>query len=385
MKSMRFCATLILSAMTVASGRLAAQGNPPPAPASPAAAPVSSAASAPIIQVDMPKYDFGKASAGEKVLHTYLITNTGTAMLHITKVQPSCHCTTVGNWTHDIAPGQGGEITVQLDTTGFGGGSPVTRTITVVSNAKNEPRAVLQIKGTVWKPIDVSPSTAMISVAPDSTNAATTTVRIVNQTENPVTISNAVSASRLFTAALNEIKPGKEYELVITAQPPFTPGSSWGTITVHTSRTNTPTINVPVMARVQPAVQFYPAQIVLNLLPDRWTTNRVNIHGNTTNILTLSNPKASDSRIQVDIRPMGPKGMYSLLAVFPPGFKLEPGEHAEVTVESNHPRFPLIKIPIVEYPHGQPVASWPAHAKLPQAPAVASPAHTNPTQAAAKP
>jgi hypothetical protein len=399
MKSMRLCATLILSATTLTGLRLTAQGNPPPPPAAsppaallPATPPQAAPATAPaaagsgaIIQVDNPKYDFGKAMAGEKVLHTYVITNTGNAVLHITKVAPSCHCTTVGNWTHDIEPGKTGEITVQLDTTGFGGGAPVQRMVTVTSDAKNDPRLGLQIKGTVWKPIDVSPNTAMINIAPDSDETATATVRIVNHTENPVTVSNAVCANHSVTPTLKEIQAGKEYELVVTAQPPFNQGTSWATVTLNTSLTNTPTINVQVMVRVQPAIQIYPAQIMANLVPDRWTTNKVTIHSTTTNLLALSNPKASDSRIQVDLQSLGPKGMFSLVTVFPPGFKLEPGQHAEVTVESNHPRFPVIKIPITDAPHAKPVASWPAHANPQQAGAPALPANPNPPPVAGHP
>jgi hypothetical protein len=327
--------------------------------------------------VDNPRYDFGKASSGEKVRHTYIVTNTGSAMLHITNVQPSCHCTTAGNWTHDIAPGQSGQIAVQLDTTGFGGGAPVQRMVTVYSNAKNEPRMTLVIKGVVWKPIDVSPATATISIEPDATNAVSSTVRIVNNTDNPVTFSNAISANRLFTVALKEIKPGKEYQLVITAQPPFALGNSSGTITVNTSLSNTPAISVPVFARVAPPIQIFPAQIVMNLLPDRPTTNRVTFRGASTN-LSLSNPKASDGRIHVDLRPLGNRGgMYNLLVVFPPGFQLEPGQHAEVTVESNQPRSPVIKIPIVEAPLSKPVASWPPHPNPPPVPVNALPAHPN--------
>src|SRR5665213_3219585 len=245
MKSMRLCATLFLSAMTISIVRLAAQDNPPP-PA-PATATAALAASGPLIQVESPTYDFGKAAMGEKVRHTYVVSNTGAEILHIANVQPGCHCTTVGDWTHDIAPGHSGEITVQFDSAGFGGG-PVTKTITVHSNAKNDPRMTLMLRGTVWKPIDVTPSTAIISIAPDASNAVTATVRIVNQTENPVIISNAVSANKLFTVELKEIKPGKQYELVITAPPPFAAGNSWGSITVNTSLAGTPTISVPVMA-----------------------------------------------------------------------------------------------------------------------------------------
>jgi hypothetical protein len=382
---MRLCVTLILSAMTVASVRLAAQGNPAPTLASPAVAPVAPALSGPIIQADNPRYDFGKAEAGEKIHHTYIITNTGNEMLHITNVQPSCHCTTAGDWTHDIAPGQSGKITVQLDTTGFNTGAPVQRTITVHSNAKNDPRMALVIKGSVWKAIDVLPSTAMLNIPPDDTNEVTATVRIVNQTGNPITLSHAVSATHSLNAVVKEIKPGQEFQLLITAQPPFTPGTVWGTVTVNTSLAKTPIISVPVMTRVTPPIQISPFQIVLNPMPDRWTTNRVNIHGNTTNLLALSNPKASDNRIQVDVQPQGAKGSFTLLVAFPPGFQLEPGQHAEVTLDSNNPRSPTLKIPIIEYPRSKRVAALPPHPNPAAGPAALTPVRINPPQPADHP
>jgi hypothetical protein len=131
-----------------------------------------------------------------------------------------------------------------------------------------------------------------------------------------------------------------------------------GSITVSTSLAGSPTINVPVTVTVPQPIQLYPPQVMVNAAPDHWTTNQVTIHGNSTNLLVLSNPKVSDSRIQVEIKPMLPaKGSFNLLVEFPPGFQLEPGKTAEVTIESNHRRSPLIRIPIKEYPHPRPPAA----------------------------
>jgi hypothetical protein len=371
MKSMRFCATLILSAMTAAGVRLAAQTTPvptptpPPAPASatPPAAPAypgpgpSVPASGPLIQFDNTMFDFGKVSIGEKVRHSYIVTNTGNDTLQITNVHPGCHCTTAGDWTHKIEPGKTGEIPVQFDSTGFSG--TITRTIDVYSNAKNEPHKILQLKGIIWKPIDYA-STTFISIPPEASNEITTTVKILNQTDNPVTFSNVVSANPLFDAVLKEVKPGKEYQLVITARPPFPNTNTPGTITVNTSLASTPTISVTAMANVTPAIQVSPPMIYVHPMPDRATTNRITILANTTNLLSLSNPKSSDSQIQVDVQPGARKGMFTMLVVIPAGYHLMPGQHAEVSVESNHPRFPLIRVPINQAPAPRPVASFPA-------------------------
>jgi hypothetical protein len=72
----------------------------------------------------------------------------------------------------------------------------------------------------------------------------------------------------------------------------------------------------------------------------------VTIRANTTNRLVLSNAKSSDDRVQVSVETMGVPGMFNLVVAFPPDFQLEAGHLAEVSVESNYPRYPLIKVPI---------------------------------------
>jgi hypothetical protein len=60
MKSMRFCAVLILSAMTATGVRLAAQTTPTPPSSGPPAVAQASSAPGPIIEVDKVLFDFGK-------------------------------------------------------------------------------------------------------------------------------------------------------------------------------------------------------------------------------------------------------------------------------------------------------------------------------------
>jgi Protein of unknown function (DUF1573) len=339
MKFPRIHTAAVWFVMIGACGRLTAQVATPTPPA---------ATGGPMIDFDTKEYNFGRAAAGEFVKHTFIVTNTGTDMLEIADVHPSCGCTKAGEFSHHIAAGQTGTIPIQFNSTHYSGS--VTKTIEVTSNAKNQPRATLLLHGTVWKPIDVAPQTALISVPPDSTNAASATVRIVNNSDSAVTLSNLTSSSKAFSAELRTVKPGMEYELVVTVQPPFTPGNSPATISLKTSLASVPTLSVTAIAAVQQAVMVSPAQLTLSPSAGRWTTNRVFIRGNGTNALTLQDPQSSDSRIQLQIVQLGTRGMYNLLVAVPPDFEISRDQHVLVTVKSNHPRYPLITIPVTQLP-----------------------------------
>ena len=66
-------------------------------------------------------------------------------------------------------PGETGKVPVQLDSTHQNG--QVFKTISVTSNDKQKPVVVLQLKGNVWKPLEILPQYAVLSVPPDATNA----------------------------------------------------------------------------------------------------------------------------------------------------------------------------------------------------------------------
>ena len=74
-------------------------------------------------------------------------TNTGTAPLIITNVISSCGCTVADKPANPILPGKSDKITVKYNMNP----GPISKTITVESNAVNKPNGVvpLRIKGTV--------------------------------------------------------------------------------------------------------------------------------------------------------------------------------------------------------------------------------------------
>ncbi|MTI32714.1 DUF1573 domain-containing protein [Xanthovirga aplysinae] len=95
------------------------------------------------------KHDFGDIHQGDVVEYTFKFANEGNEPLVLSNVTTSCGCTAT-NWPRDpIAPGDGGEITVQFNSAGKMGTQ--NKFITVVSNATNS-RARVSIKSNVLPP-----------------------------------------------------------------------------------------------------------------------------------------------------------------------------------------------------------------------------------------
>lgn len=91
-------------------------------------------------------HDYGTIENGANGQCTFEFKNTGNAPLIIANAVGSCGCT-VPTWPKEpIAPGAKASITVKYDTKRTGS---INKSITITSNATNEPTKVLNIKGEV--------------------------------------------------------------------------------------------------------------------------------------------------------------------------------------------------------------------------------------------
>ena len=300
--------------------------------------------SGPRIQFAAPVYDAGRLAGGEVVKHTYVFTNIGDGVLEISDVRASCGCTTTGNWSRRVEPGQTGSIPIQFNSGNFNG--PVVKPITVTCNDPKQPTVILQVKATVWKPFEVTPQFAVLNVTSEAPSKSTT-VRIRNNTGEPLTLSSPVSSNPAFAAELKTVEPGLAYELVVSTVPPLSGPNAAGTITVQTSSTNHPTVGVSVWASVQQAVMVMPALIHLPRVPlSSAMPYSISIRNNGTNALVLTEPSANAQGVEVKVKEIQPGRYFTLTASFPAGFTIDPDDEVELSVKSNHPKYPLIRVPV---------------------------------------
>ena len=305
-----------------------------------------------------PIHDFGRAKSGDAVKHTFVFTNAGSGPLEITNVQTSCGCATAGDWTRRVEPGKTGSIPVQFNTAGFGG--EVLKTIAVYSTDRTNFLSMLQLKGTVWKPVEVVPSFAVLNILPDAT-AAGTTVRITNNIDEHISILSAPKCSSpAFAAEIRTNHPGKEFQLDIKALPPFKPGNTQGSVTLTTSSTNLPLLTVGVWAIVQPRISVIPAQVTLP--PPPLATRlvaTVTVQNNTTNLVTIFDPAMNQKNVELTLQEVMPGRAYVISLAFPAGFELPANTPCELSFKSSLADLPLFTVPIshLAKPPAQPVAT----------------------------
>jgi hypothetical protein len=317
-------------------------------PASPplATAAVSTNAPGPRIQFATPLHDFGRVKAGELVKYTYFFTNTGDQTLIINHVQPGCHCTTAGEWTKQVEPGQTGSIPIQFDTVGNNG--PVVRQVTVASNITNQPPTYLTLRGSVYRAIDFNPPMAMINVSPDGA-AGSMVVNITNNTDEPLSLFAPEINNRMFYAELITNTPGKSFQLKVSVVPPVTTGYIPAQVNMRTSWTNPAVVTLPVGASVQPAIMVIPSYLTLMAGPlPRAVTNSITVQNNSTNAVELSEPTVGMPGVEAQIKETLPGKSFVATLVFPQGFEIPRGTPVEFHAKSSNPRFPLVRVPIMQ-------------------------------------
>lgn len=110
----------------------------------------------PKIEFKAETIDYGTVSKGDDSgLRVFEFTNTGDAELLINDVKSSCGCTVPSKPTEPILPGKTGKIEVQYNMNP----GPISKTITVTSNATNKQEGIilLKISGNVVVKEEVNP------------------------------------------------------------------------------------------------------------------------------------------------------------------------------------------------------------------------------------
>ena len=326
------------------------------APAPPPAPPAATNGLGPKIRFETMVHDFGRAKVGEQVRYTYIFTNAGDQLLELTGVQ-ACGCITA-DWSRKVEPGKTGAVPIGFNTSSYNG--PVLKTITITCNDRTNPRPVLQLKGMVWRPIEVIPQFAILNLNAD-TPLASATVTVTNNLPEPLTLSEPQCSNPAFSVALQTNEPGKSFRVVIAPVSPLPAGSVQAQVTLKTSSTNMPVVVITAYANVQPVITINPPTIALPPGPlAQSQTNTITITGNSTNRLALTEPRVNATGVDIQLKELVPGRQFAAILSFPQGFEVTSEQKPELTLNSSFPQAPALKVPIVQPPRPAPPKVVPA-------------------------
>ena len=109
----------------------------------------------PVAHFPAARYEFAPIVEGQQVSHNFVIQNKGTALLEVQRVKTDWGCTAV-SFTRQIPPGGEGQITLKVNTKGYGG-RKLHKGATVHTNDKRHPKLKLSIFGDVEKFVTIQP------------------------------------------------------------------------------------------------------------------------------------------------------------------------------------------------------------------------------------
>ncbi len=339
------------------AGALAPAGPPVSAADAPSGARVAFAT---------PVHDFGKIQSGQVVRHDFVFTNIGTATLLVRDVRPGCGCTTAGTWDKEVEPGKTGKIPIQFNAGSFSG--QVGKSITVTCNDAVNPSVMLQLKANVWTPVAVLPSSLFFALSEERSTNETKVVRIVNHLDTPLKLSEPESDNAAFQAVVSEKVPGQEYELRVTPILPLPSPHATATIVMKTANETVPAVRVQVSATMQAVVSVFPPVLTLPVAGSTPVSKpAVTLRNTGTNVMMLSDARVDVPGATVDVTELQAGRLFRLTLTLPPEVLLEPGRSFALSVRSNHPRYPEIRVPIQQAvrPAAKVPLARPAPATLP--------------------
>jgi hypothetical protein len=301
---------------------------------------------APRLEVPVTLHDFGKVPQGEIARHNFKIKNIGDEPLEITEVKPACGCTTAGEWTRTIAPGETGTIPIQFDTGHFSGA--VSKTIAVVTNDPEHRQTTLEIKAAIWTPVQVETPVLIFPALSNPNEVSTRSTKIRTQVEGAVTLSDLTNDSPLFKAELKESVPGREYDLNVTTVAPLPEGTHVAHLTMKSSNPKMPHVTAQAVVTVLPPVQVAPTEVMFATEKLAASEKRYVVVLNHRGAdLKVSDVKTNVPGVESAMNTT-PDGRQTTIALtFPAGFEIHPGQKFLVSGKTNHPTLPSFQVPIV--------------------------------------
>ncbi len=205
------------------------------------------------IEFQQTDYDFGSIAKGSSVAHSYWFKNNGTDTLKITKIKPTCGCTTAKTGGIVVPPGGLSNIDIIFNSGKFNGN--VTKSIKIECNDSLNPYMDLRFRATInnplltleYEPLQADFKTIPIGATPKITINLTNT----DSTESDIVLVDKPSDKFVKTQLKNDkLKPGETATLEFTLVNNLEAGPYLTSITIEAEGKDNTRITIPILATI---------------------------------------------------------------------------------------------------------------------------------------
>ncbi len=260
----------------------------------------SASTGTPHMELNPTEFDFKEAWQGSPAEGELTIKNVGTAPLTL-DTRSSCGCTVATKPKSPLQPGESTAFKVTYNTSHAG---VANKTVTITTNDPEQASVAVKVTGTVKALVAASPSDRLVFNNLESDSVESQTVRLATKYDSPLNLKLRENQnSEPFTVALEEVEPGKRYDLTVTTKPPLRPNANATTVVLETGLEKVPTVPVYVTANVTPQVAVAPSRLTVGAATTQPTQQMVQVQSRTAVPVQITEVKASLDAVKWEILP----------------------------------------------------------------------------------
>lgn len=265
--------------------------------------------SAPKLEIVPDEWNFGVKWYGEDATAEVAIRNAGGSPLTIKNVRSSCGCTVAkpanGTWVNRVLqPGETETMSLSYNTRRQS--RTVSQTITIESDDPETPRFAFRVSGEVKQAFDVLPQDRIVFAGLERETAATETVELINNMDEPIQLRLKETAGAPFDLKLDEVESGRKYKLSVTTKPPLSIGANSLTVELETGLEKNPMITIPVNAYIPPRVSVSPPRLFVSPAVRQPFHRVIRVTHRPDNPIEIREIKSSHESITAEIMPPNP-------------------------------------------------------------------------------
>ncbi len=221
--------------------------------------------------------------------------------------------------------------------------------LTIKTGIEKRPEFVIDFFGRPPPPIEVRPSPTIFLGQFDPAKEYKTTFRIVSADDTPFDIADFGCTNWRFSPALKQVRENREYELEITARPPYEWGVNRANLHVSTRSPAVPRLSFQVYGELKPPITVTPSSLLFkDLTMQKGGSCQVILQVVDGGPVEVRSLKSSLSNVKLKIESRDNGKSFVVTGTAEPPFPL--GQlQGEVVLQTTHPQMKTIKLPIQSY------------------------------------